>query len=205
MTLACVAAVSALAACSAAPSTPPTANSSRQSGTTDARAATTTPPTTIPGTPHSEPVVLAKEAGEKAAIGCGEAADSPCDVEFAISNIHQGIRCEDPYPPLGSEEQLVRFDIEIWTAPAFVHPDIGTVFFLDQWGIGDAEGVDNDLKSQTVIKCEGEVIGDQIQKTLMPGTHVTKTVVVSAPRGATMLRLYSSPIGDGWTWKIPPP
>jgi hypothetical protein len=148
-------------------------------------------------------VVLQKRSGERAAIGCGEGAESPCDVEFAVSNIQQGIRCEDPYPPLGPEEQLVRFDIEIWTAPTFVHPDVGTVFFLDHWGIGDSEGVDNDLESHTVITCDGEIIGDQIQKTLMPGTHAKKTVVVTAPRGSTTLRLYSNPIGDGWTWEIP--
>jgi len=32
---------------------------------------------------------------------------------------------------------------------------------------------------------------------------MTKSIYVSAPKNATILRLYDGPRGDGWTWDVP--
>ena len=52
--------------------------------------------------------------------------------------------------------------------------------------------------------CGGVLTGDQISKFLVPGTHMSKSIYVTAPKGASILRLYDGPRGDGWTGDIPP-
>lgn len=128
----------------------------------------------------------------------------PGDVDFAVTAIQPNVQCTDEYSPVGANEQMLRFDVEIWTAPQFAFPEQGAgALFLDNWGVGDAEGVDKDLRDHTAIRCDGELTGDQISQFLVPGTHMTKRVFVTAPANATVLRLYDGPRGDGWTWDIP--
>jgi hypothetical protein len=150
-------------------------------------------------------VVLHKQIGEKAGLGCPDDPAAPCDIDIGITAIQPNVQCDDPSAnPLKPDEQLLRFDIEIWTAQQFNFPDYsGSALFLKNWGVGDASGVDNDLRDHTAIRCNGELTGDQISKFLMPGMHTKKSIFVTAPKGATTLRLYRDPSGDGWTWDIP--
>lgn len=150
-------------------------------------------------------MVLHKQIGEKASTACPDNAIDPCDIDFAVTSIQPNVPCADEYDPLGPNEQMLRFDVEIWTAPQFDFPDQSvTALFLDNWGVGDAAGVDKDLRDHTAIRCAGQLTGDQISKSVAPGTHMAKSIFVSAPRNATILRLYDGPRGDGWTWDVPP-
>ena len=134
-----------------------------------------------------------------------DGAMSPCDVSIAITTIDPGVQCDDPYgTPIRADQQLLRFDVEIWTAPQFAQHDSQNVLFLKNWGIGDAAGVDTNLMEHTVIHCGGGLTGDEIQQFLVPGIHMTKSIYVSAPRNATILRLYDGTrSGSGWVWDIP--
>lgn len=167
---------------------------------------TSTAPTTIPADRSgNEPVVLHKQVGEKAGVGCPEDPSAPCDVELAITAIQPEAQCDLDSTQLKADEQLLRFDIEVWTAPQFNYSETSSALFLSNWGIGDAQGVDTNLESHTAIRCGGELTGDQISKLLLPGAHMRKSIYVTAPRGATVLRLYDGSRGDGWTWDIPVP
>jgi hypothetical protein len=153
----------------------------------------------------SQPTVAHEQIGQKVGVGCAGGSTSPCDVSIAITSIEPGVQCDDPYgTPIRADQQLLRFDIEIWTAPQFAQPDVDSVLFLKNWGIGDAAGVDTNLRDHTAIRCGGVLTGDQISKFLVPGTHMTKSIYVSAPKNATILRLYDgSRSGSGWVWDIP--
>lgn len=197
----------AATACSSPPSQDPSDVSSASTATTapaSRQAPSSNKPTTIPANPEpgAAPAVLHKQIGELASIGCPDDPVTPCDVDFRITSIESGVQCVDEYDePLQSDEQLVRFDIEITTAPQFQNdPDVGTAFFLDNWGIGDNRGVSAGLDQRISLDCRSE----QLQKILYPGQHITKSIVVTAPKTATTLRLYMDGTGAGWTWDVPP-
>jgi hypothetical protein len=104
---------------------------------------------------------------------------------------------------------MLRFDIDIWTGQQFANPEKSqSALFIQNWGIGDASGVDNNLHNYTGVSCSGNgnggLTGDQISQFLLPGTHLTKSIYVGAPKNATILRLYDGSSGAGWTWDIPP-
>jgi hypothetical protein len=149
--------------------------------------------------------VLKKQLGERAGTGCPTDPNARCDVYWAINSIIPNAPCVDEYgAPLNADQQLLQFDIEIWTEPQFNFPDYSaSAFFLDNWGVRDEEGVDTNLDSPTGVRCNGQLTGDQIQKSLLPGTHMTKTVFFVAPKDATVIRLYGDERGEGWTWDIP--
>jgi hypothetical protein len=164
-------------------------------------AAPTAPTTAV----RQKPDVLQKQLGEKAGVGCppGSATGptSDCDVEVAVTNITQDAQCAPRIgkPPLEPDEQLVRIDLEYRAAPQFIHPDSSPgSLLLQYWGIGTAEGVDNDLRPYFSKDCLDQV------KPLLPGTYGKKSVVVIGPRNATTLRLFQGSKGDGWEWDIPP-
>lgn len=161
-------------------------------------------PTTIPADRSgNEPVVLHKHIGEKAGISCPEDPSAPCDIDIVITAIRPEEQCDLDGAQLNADEQLLRFDIDISAAQRFNYSGSSSALFLSNWGIGDARGVDTDLQSHTAIRCGGELTGDQISKSLLPGSHTKKSIYVTAPQGATVLRLYDGPRGDGWTWDIP--
>ncbi|OHU46018.1 hypothetical protein BKG82_28700 [Mycobacteroides chelonae] len=148
-------------------------------------------------------MVLEKRLGERASLGCPDNDTARCDVDFAINAIEPNQQCDDTYgSPIGPTQQLLRFDLEVWTAPQFAH-DVDSALFLEHWGVGDAQGVDTNLQDHTAIRCNGELTGDQISKFLLPGAHFTKSIFVTAPQNATVLRLYLGNQGDGWTWPVP--
>jgi hypothetical protein len=148
-------------------------------------------------------VVLHKQIGETAGIGCPEDPAQPFDVNLIITSIQSGVQCDDGGgfgEPLQPDEQMVRFDVDITTAQQFNYPEVNTALFADNWGIGDARGVTPELDQHISLDCRS----DQIQKILLPGTHVQKSIVVTAPKSATILRLYLNDDGSGWTWDVPP-
>lgn len=198
-----------LVACSASPSPspqtsgPPTnswGGGQPEAGSTPSSIGSSTiPPTKTWG--GGQPEVRHKQIGEKASLGCqNNDPASPCDVDFTIVAIQQDAQCDDPYGgPLKADQQFVKFDVEIQTAQHFMFPDSESALFLQNWGIGLADGVDKNLVEHSMDGC-----GDQISKFLVPGEHETKSVVVTAPKPATTLRLYQDAAGNGWTWDIPP-
>jgi hypothetical protein len=157
-----------------------------------------------PGAPTAaQPTVAHEQIGQKVGL-CAGGSTSLCDVSIAITSIQPGVQCDDEYEPIRADQQMLRFDIEIWTAPQFEQHDSQNALFLKNWGIGDAAGVDTNLMEHTVIHCGGGLTGDEIQQFLVPGTHMTKSIYVSAAKNATILRLYDDTrSGSGWVWDIP--
>lgn len=182
-----------------------TACSSTTTGTTSTTSSSTSMPSRLAVPTVTQPAVHHLQIGEKASLGCRAGSSTECDVTFAITDIQPNVQCDDEYSPVGANQQMLRFDIEIWTAQQFADPNVDSAFFIKNWGIGDTEGVDNDLDDHAALRCEGG-FGDQISKFLVPGSHLTKRIYVSAPKNATILRLYKEDrSGDGWTWDIPLP
>lgn len=187
---------------------PPAASESGSSASTSsvAAASPSIAPATIPRErpAGSAPVVLHLSLGEQAGLGCPEDPAAPCDVDFAVNAIQSNVQCVDDNDPPGLNEQLLRIEVEIWTAPQFQTPDSNSALFLKNWGVGDSRVVATDLNDHAAIRCGDQVVaGDQISTLLVPGTHMTKIVFLSAPQFASTLRLYDGQKGDGWTWDIP--
>jgi hypothetical protein len=156
------------------------------------------------GAPNAaQPTVAHEQIGQKVDL-CAGGSTSPCDVSIAITSIQPRVPCDDEYQPIRADQQMLRFDVEIWTAPQFAQHDSQNMLFLKNWGVGDATGVDTNLMEHTVITCGGSLTGDEIQQFLVPGTHMTKSIYVGAARNATILRLYDSTrSGSHWDWDIP--
>ncbi len=149
------------------------------------------------------PAILPKQIGEKAGKACEAGPDGKCDLEFAVTRIVPDEQCAPRIskPPLGPDQQLIRFDVEFWTAPKFVDPRSPGALFLDNWAIEDSDGViDMDLKTYI----NDEQCSDQILKFFPPDVRGKKSLVVIAPKNAAVLRLYQVGGGGGWEWKIPP-
>jgi len=181
-------------------------------GPTTAASTTTTKaaaasPTTISANPApgSDPSVLHKQIGEHAYSGCPDSPDGQCDIDFVVTSIQSGVPCVDS-EPIEPDEQLVRIDVDVTTAQKFLYPDTAggspSALYFANWGLGDASGVAPELDPYfgEAKKC----ISDQGLTGLRPGTHVQVSWLVKAPKPATVLRLYSDPRGDGWTWDVPP-
>jgi hypothetical protein len=166
------------------------------STSTSATASAAAAATTATGTE-----VLQKQLGEKAFVGCTDSSNDSCDLAFTVTNLRQGAQCAPRIskPPLKPDEQLIGWDIEYWTGPQLNYPALGDLLFLGNWGIGNSEGVDNELEAYFSDDC-----AEQISKSLLPGTHVKKSIVVIGPKDATTLKLFLGAKGGGWEWKIPP-
>lgn len=192
---------SLVVACSSSPSSPQSGATSGQ-GSSSAAAGS---PTTIPGTvtPGEQPVVLHKQIGETAGIGCPDDPAQPCDVSLVITSIQSGVQCTGGTDgPLKPDEQLVRIDMDITTDSQFQYPAVSSALWTANWGIGDASGVVPELD---LYFGEGEAcLSDQGLNALRPGTHFKNSYLVTAPKSSTILRLYNGPAGDGWTWDVPP-
>lgn len=161
-------------------------------------------PTTIPvkPAPGSAPAILHKQMGEHAYAGCPDSPDGQCDVDFVITSIQSGVPCVDD-DPIDADQQLVRIDLEVTTAQQFLYPDsTPTALYFASWGIGDASGVVPDL--DPYFGNAKSCISDQGLNKLLPGTHLKVSWLVKAAKSSTVLRLYNTNKGDGWTWDVPP-
>jgi hypothetical protein len=172
--------------------------------TTVAKSTSAAAPSTIPANPApgSDPAVLHKQIGEHAYAGCPDNSDGQCDIDFVVTSIQSGVPCVDD-DPIDPDQQLVRIDVDVTTPQKLLYPDTtSTALYFANWGIGDASGVVPEL--DPYFGKANHCISDQGLTGLLPGTHVKVSWLVKAPKSSTVLRLYNSKNGDGWTWDVPP-
>ncbi len=120
---------------------------------------------------------------------------------FTVTAIQQNAACADPYRPLKSGEQFLRFELDV-SSPVdqFSDPRTANVLSLRHWGIEGNDGVlDKDFYMYT--KC-GDGTED-ISQPIVPGTHTKTVVVINAPKPAAFLQLDERDYGV-WHWRIPP-
>lgn len=141
--------------------------------------------------------ILKKSIGDQNALGCDVGASiDTCDVRFVITSITRGEQCS--YKPLADDQEVVRFGIEVETAPTFKSPGIDGLLLTQYWSL---IGPDGYLEKNPDIAIGCEVDADVVYEFLEPGTRQRSSVPVVGPKGATTLRL--SDQGRGWEWEIP--
>ena len=123
-------------------------------------------------------------------------------VHFRVTAIMPDAACHDPYRPLGSGEQFLRFDLEVWsTVDQFVDPEIARGLSLRHWSVESNQGVlEKDLYMYT--KCGDGT--EAISQPIIPGTHTKTVVVINAPKSAAFLQLDMPTYYGVWRWPIPP-
>ncbi|KAB2583812.1 hypothetical protein BS297_18735 [Rhodococcus erythropolis] len=153
--------------------------------------------------PTTEASPIRKKAiGEEAAAGCVEGAGrETCDVRFTITSITRGESCSgysNGILALPANHEVVRFDIEVETAPEFSYAQANGVLLTQYWSVVDADGY---MVKDPDIATGCDVDANVVYKFLEPGTKQRSSVPIIAPVGATTLRL--SEQGHGWEWEIP--
>jgi hypothetical protein len=141
--------------------------------------------------------VIEKKIGEPAGLNCPDDPNKQCDLNFNVTAIQQGVACAAA--PAGAHQQFLRFEVDAFSeSDAFTSNDTSDALRLDRWSIEGADGV-SDNALVRYAECgtgEAPVIGE-----LAPGQHAHATVVVGAPKPASVLR-YS--FGElVWEWDIP--
>jgi hypothetical protein len=84
------------------------------SGPVDLRHARLTAPTQAFGPAHTEGVI-GKDIGQPAGSNCSDDADVPCDLNFNVTAIGQGVSCDAAAEGLGPNQQFLRFDVEAFS------------------------------------------------------------------------------------------
>jgi hypothetical protein len=141
---------------------------------------------------ESDPLdVVEKQIGEEADVA---------EIEFTVTAIQQNAACVDPYRPLRSGQQFLRFDLDVSsTVDQFSDPEIANALSLRHWGVEGMDGVlEKDLYMYT--KCGDGT--EAISQPIIPGTHTRPVVVINAPKPAEVLQL-DIPNQGVWRWSIP--
>jgi hypothetical protein len=195
--IAVLGAASAIGACSSPPQATPSATSVI-AAPSPSESPASIPARPVPGAP---PVILNKQIGESAHMGCPDVTEGQCDVDFVITSIESEVPCIVG-DPIDADQQLVRINIDVTTSQQFLYPDTSPAgLYWNRWGIGDDKGVVPEL--QPYFSNDDACMSDQGLNKLLPGTHMDVSWLVKAPKLATKLRLYNSDLGDGWIWDVP--
>lgn len=142
--------------------------------------------------------ILKKAIGAEGGTGCeaGDTTFSTCDVRFTMTAITRGEDCS--YDALPADREVVRFNMDVETLPAFKHPQTNTVLYSQYWSVVGADGF-LEKEPDLAIGCDSSL--NAVWQTLEPGTRTRSSVPIVVPKGATTLRL--SDQGAGWEWEIP--
>lgn len=191
--IACLAAGLITAACgsteSAEQTAPPAAESS-------------VPASVAPTIASSQSPIRKKAIGEPAGQGCDpNGGVDTCDVIFTITDIARGEQCDSLTSgtlQLPSNSEVVRFDLDVSTAPTFKYPEVSAIMLAQYWGVVGRDGyLSRDL--DVAFGCDVEA--DAVYRSLEPGTKIRSSIPIIVPAGATTLRLSEN--GKGWEWAIP--
>ncbi|KAF0957290.1 hypothetical protein [Rhodococcus sp. T7] len=156
-----------------------------------------------PATTPAQSPILKKRIGEPAGQGCDPngGVDDTCDVIFTITDIARGEQCaghSSGTVNLPANSEVVRFDIDVTTAPTFKYPDADTMMLTQFWSVVGPDGyLSRDL--DVAIGCDTEA--DAVYKSLEPNTKLRSSIPIVVPIGAKILRLSDN--GRGWEWEIP--
>lgn len=181
--------------------------------TSESEPAAVSQPASTPGEPSSETLapatpttintqggVISKSIGEAAGFGCDPALTrDDCDVQFKVTSITRGETCPSYGTGPGPDEEIVRFELEVATQPAFNYQQSESVLLIQNWSTIGADGFMQ--KNPDVATGCAVVDTDAVYQFLEPGTKQRASVPVIAPKGSTTLRLFSS--GSGLEWPIP--
>ena len=140
------------------------------------------------------PDVWPKQVGERAWFE---------EVNFMVTAIMPNAACHDPYRPLESGQQFLRFDLEVWsTVDQFVDPAIASGLSLHHWRVANSHLVSENYPLYMYTKCGDGT--EAISQPIIPGTHTKTVVVINAPKSAMFLQLERPTYYGVWLWRIPP-
>jgi hypothetical protein len=156
-----------------------------------------TAPSQAFGPTHTEGVIE-KKIGEPAGLNCPDDPKLPCDLNFTVTAIAQGVSCDAGAEPLEPDQQFLRFDTEAFSSQqTFALPNSADALLLANWSVDGVDGTVHDLISYS--ECgEGEA---PVGKPVATGDRVRARIVVRAPKPAVRLRL--SWLQLMWEWPVP--
>lgn len=176
-----------------------------ESATPDSSTAVSASVGAATATSTAESGIIQKRVGELAGNGCaeGDGFDS-CDVRFTMTSLTRGEVCDGyvnprSIDPLPADKEVVRFEMEVETAPSFKHESIATMFYAQYWSVVDAEGYST-KDPDIAIGCSN-IDYNGVYEYLEPGTKLRASVPIVVPKGATTIRV--SERGVGFEWPIP--
>ncbi len=141
--------------------------------------------------------VIEKKIGEPAGLNCPDDPNRQCDLNFNVTAIKQGVPCAAA--PAGPNQQFLRFDLDAFSESGkFDSEDSEDALRLDNWSVEGANGAsDNDLVRYA--ECGDGAV--PISEPIAPGAHARATVVVGAPKPASVLRFSFGELQ--WEWDVP--
>ncbi len=141
--------------------------------------------------------VIEKKIGEPAGLNCPDDPNRQCDLNFNVTAIEQGVPCAAAPPE--PNQQFLRFDLDAFSESGkFESVDTEDALRLDNWSV---EGTDGAADSDLVRYAECGDGAVPISQPIAPGTHSRATVVVGAPKPASVLRFSFGELQ--WEWDIP--
>ena len=149
--------------------------------------------------PTQQEGVIEKRIGEPAGLNCPDDPAQQCDVNFNVTAIQQNAPCDASADTPGPNQQFLRFDLDAFSErDKFEFQDTADAFLLEHWSV---EGGDGDAEHGLVRYAECGAGEAPISKPIAPGTHARSTVVVRAPKPATVLRFSWAELV--WEWTVP--
>jgi hypothetical protein len=123
-------------------------------------------------------------------------------LSFLVTNIEQNAPCSEPHGRLIEDVRYLQFDLEVWSnVDEFANAATAHALALPHWSVRDSQGKSTgNLYKHTKCGHGTDVIGEPI----VPGSHTSTAVVVSAPKNAACLQLDVPSYHGVWIWPIPP-
>jgi hypothetical protein len=123
-------------------------------------------------------------------------------LSFLVTKIKQNAPCNEPHSRLIEDAQYLQFDLEVWShVDEFANTVTAHALALPHWSVRDRQGKSTgDLYMHA--KCGNGT--DAIDKPIVPGSHTSTAVVVSAPKDAACLQLDVPSYHGVWIWSILP-
>ncbi len=116
-----------------------------------------------------------------------------------MTAIQQNAPCDATDDPPGPNQQFLRFELQAFSErDTFEFSDTADALLLDHWSV---EGADGDAEHGLVRYAECGAGEAPIGKPIAPGAHARSTVVVRAPKPATVLRFSWAELM--WEWTVP--
>jgi hypothetical protein len=123
-------------------------------------------------------------------------------LSFLVTKIEQNAPCSEPHSRLIEDAQYLRFDLEVWSnVDEFANTVTAHALALPHWSVRDSQGKSTG-NLYMHAKCGHGT--DAIAEPIVPGSHTSTAVVVSAPKGAACLQLDVPSYHGVWTWPILP-
>ena len=149
--------------------------------------------------PTQQEGVIEKKIGEPAGLNCPDDPAQQCDLYFNVTAIQQNAPCDPSDDPPGPNQQFLRFELQAFSErDTFEFSDTADALLLDHWSV---EGAGDVVEHGLVRYAECDAGEAPIGKPMTPGVHARSTVVVRAPKPATVLRFSWADLV--WEWTVP--